>query len=109
MGKYRGSIPQYLPQAPRWADGGGRSLPDLQAGSVPRFGISDGSDTLILGRPTGKGSWETPDPVPVSVKREDANYILERSIPLMQRRMSQDKKRAQNKKRSRSGQLDISD
>jgi hypothetical protein len=69
----------------------------------------DGSDTLILGRPTGKGSWETPDPVPVSVKREDANYILERSIPLMQRQMSQDKKRAQNKKRSRSRQLDISD
>ncbi|MCT7981388.1 relaxase/mobilization nuclease domain-containing protein [Laspinema olomoucense] len=69
----------------------------------------DGSDTLILGRPTGKGSWETPDPVPVSVKREDANYILERSIPLMQRRMNQDKKRAQNKQRSRSRQLDISD
>ncbi|MCT7963954.1 relaxase/mobilization nuclease domain-containing protein [Laspinema sp. D1] len=69
----------------------------------------DGSDTLILGRPTGNGSWETPDPVPVSVKREDANYILERSIPLMQRQMSQDKKRAQNKKRSRSRQLDISD
>lgn len=69
----------------------------------------DGSDTLILGRPTRNGSWETPDPVPVSVKREDANYILERSIPLMQRQMSQDKKRAQNKKRSRSRQLDISD
>ncbi|MCT7964388.1 relaxase/mobilization nuclease domain-containing protein [Laspinema sp. D1] len=69
----------------------------------------DGSDTLILGRPTGKGSWETPDPVPFKVKREDANYILERSIPLMQRQMSQDKERAQNKKRSRSRQLDISD
>ncbi|MCT7986397.1 relaxase/mobilization nuclease domain-containing protein [Laspinema sp. A4] len=69
----------------------------------------DGSSTLILGRPTGKGSWETPDPVPFKVKREDANYILERSIPLMQRQMSQDKKCAQNKKRSRSRQLDISD
>jgi hypothetical protein len=69
----------------------------------------DGSGTLILGRPTGKGSWETPDPVPFKVKREDANYILERSIPLMQRRMSQDKKRAQNKKRFRSRQMDISD
>jgi hypothetical protein len=69
----------------------------------------DGSGTLILGRPTGKGSWETPDPVPFKVKREDANYILERSIPLMQRRMSQDRKRARQKKRSRSRQLDISD
>ena len=69
----------------------------------------DGSGTLILGRPTGKGSWETPDPVPFQVKREDANYILERSIPLMQRRMSQDRKRARQKKRSRSRQLDISD
>ncbi|MCT7975822.1 relaxase/mobilization nuclease domain-containing protein [Laspinema olomoucense] len=69
----------------------------------------DGSSTLILGRPTGNGSWETPQQFSVSVKREDANYILERSIPLMQRRMSQDKERAQNKQRSRSGQLDISD
>ncbi|MCT7963992.1 relaxase/mobilization nuclease domain-containing protein [Laspinema sp. D1] len=69
----------------------------------------DGSDTLILGRPTGKGSWETPQQFSVSVKREDANYILERSIPLMQRRMSQDRKRARQKKRSRSRQLDISD
>jgi hypothetical protein len=70
---------------------------------------SDGSGTLIIGRPTGKGSWETPQQFSVSVKREDANYILERSIPLMQRRMSQDKKRAQNKKRFRSRQMDISD
>jgi hypothetical protein len=69
----------------------------------------DGSDTLILGRPTGKGSWETPQQFSVSVKREDANYILERSIPLMQRRMSQDRKRARPSKRSRSRQLDISD
>ncbi|MCT7991919.1 relaxase/mobilization nuclease domain-containing protein [Laspinema olomoucense] len=69
----------------------------------------DGSDTLIIARPSGKGSWETPQQFSVSVKREDANYILERSIPLMQRRMSQDRKRAQNKKRSRSRQIDISD
>jgi hypothetical protein len=69
----------------------------------------DGSDTLLLGRPTGNGSWETPAQVPFKVKREDANYILERSIPLIASRMSQDKKRAQNKQRSRSGQLDISD
>ncbi|WP_368013536.1 relaxase/mobilization nuclease domain-containing protein [Laspinema palackyanum] len=69
----------------------------------------DGSDTLIIARPTDNGSWETPDPCPFKVKREDAKYIVERSIPLLQRRMSQDKKRAQNKKRSRSRQLDISD
>lgn len=69
----------------------------------------DGSGTLLIGRPTGNGSWETPQQFPVKVKREDANHILEQSIPLMQRRMSQDKKRAQNKKRSRSRQLDISD
>ena len=69
----------------------------------------DGSSTLILGRPTDNGSWETPQQFPFKIKREDANYILERSIPLMQRQMSQDKERAQNKQRSRSRQLDISD
>jgi hypothetical protein len=69
----------------------------------------DGSDTLILGRPTGKGSWETPQQFSVSVKREDANQILERSIPLMQQDMRQRQQRYRPSKRSRSRQLDISD
>jgi hypothetical protein len=69
----------------------------------------DGSGTLIIGRPTGNGSWETPKQFPVKVKREDANYIVERSIPLMQEDIRQRQQRYRPSKRSRSNQLDISD
>jgi hypothetical protein len=69
----------------------------------------DGSDTLIIGRPTGNGSWETPKQFPFSVKREYANYIVEQSIPLMQQDIRQRQQRYRQKKRSRSNQLDISD
>ncbi|MCT7958510.1 relaxase/mobilization nuclease domain-containing protein [Laspinema palackyanum] len=69
----------------------------------------DGSDTLLLCRPTGNGSWETPQQFPVKINREDAKYIVEQSIPLMQQDIRQRQQRSQNKKRSRSNQLDLSD